>query len=548
MKKQLLLLGFAGFSLFSFAQKKQNIQADVIIYGGTSAAITAAVQVKRMGKSVVIVSPDVHLGGLSSGGLGFTDTGNKEVINGLAREFYHRVYLHYQDSSAWQWQKQSEYGNKGQGTAAIDGNERTMWIFEPHVAEQIFEDFVKENQLRVIRNEWLDRKKGVVKNNGGIVSIKTLSGNTYTGKMFIDATYEGDLLAAAGVQYHVGREANSVYNEQWNGVQVGVLHHGHHFKTPVSAYKEPGNPASGLLPLISAEAPGNRGDGDKRVQAYCFRMCLSANPANQTPFAKPQGYNPARYALLARVYATGWNETFNKFDPIPNKKTDNNNHGPVSTDYIGMNYDYPDASYERRKAIIKDHELYQKGLMYFLSNDSQVPEAVRTRMKGWGLAKDEFKDNGNWPHQLYIREARRMVGDYVMTEHEVMGDRAVPEPIGMGSYTLDSHNAQRYIKADGTVQNEGDISVEPKSPYQIAYHSILPKKQECNNLLVPVCVSSSHIAFGSMRMEPVFMILGQGAATAAVQAIEAGKAVQDLDYDTLRTRLVADHVVIEHKK
>jgi hypothetical protein len=213
-----------------------------------------------------------------------------------------------------------------------------------------------------------------------------------------------------------------------------------------------------------------------------------------------------------------------------------------------MNYDYPDASYERRNQIIKDHELYQKGLMYFLANDPQVPIAVRTRMKNYGLAKDEFKDNGNWPHQLYIREARRMIGDYVMTEHEVMGDREVPEPIGMGSYTLDSHNAQRYIKADGYVQNEGDISIDPKSPYQIAYRSIIPKKQECQNLLVPVCVSSSHIAFGSMRMEPVFMILGQGAATAAVQAIEAGTAVQDVNYNTLKTRLLADHMVIEHNK
>jgi hypothetical protein len=388
----------------------------------------------------------------------------------------------------------------------------------------------------------------VVKKEGKIVSIKTLSGKTYTGKMFIDATYEGDLMAAAGVQYHVGREANSIYNEKWNGVQVGILHHGHHFKTNISPYIVPGDPASGLLPLVSDKAPGNRGDGDQRLQAYCFRMCLSANPANQTAFPKPEGYDPSKYALLARVYKAGWNETFNKFDPIPNKKTDNNNHGPVSTDYIGMNYDYPDASYERRKQIIKDHEQYQKGLMYFLAHDPQVPAEVRARINTYGLAKDEFKDNGNWPHQLYIREARRMIGDYVMTEHEVMGDRAVPEPIGMGSYTLDSHNAQRYIKADGYVQNEGDISVEPASPYQIAYHSILPKKQQCQNLLVPVCVSSSHIAFGSMRMEPVFMILGQGAATAAVQAIEAGTAVQDINYNTLKTRLLADHMVIEYNK
>ncbi|MGB3851302.1 MAG: FAD-dependent oxidoreductase [Tunicatimonas sp.] len=539
----LIILCFVGTSPERGPTLK-NYQADIIVYGGTAAAVTAAVQAKKMGKSVIMVSPDEHLGGLSAGGLGFTDTGDKSVIGGLAREFYQRVYSHYQQAEAWPWQEQSEYGNTGQGTPAIDGDQRTQWIFEPHVAEQIFEDFVAENDIEVYRDEWLDREDGVTMSDGRIASIETLSGNVYAGTMFIDATYEGDLMAAAGVSYHVGREANSVYDEEWNGVQTGVLHHAHWFKNDTSPYKVPGDPNSGLLPLVSSEDPGKYGSGDNKIQAYCFRMCLSNHPDNRVPFAKPANYDPARYQLLARVYAQGWGETFNKFDPIPNRKTDTNNHGPVSTDYIGMNYDYPEASYEARKAIIKDHELYQKGLMYFIANDSSVPEAVRQEMQTWGLAKDEFTDNGHWPHQLYIREARRMIGEYVMTENDLLAKKETPDPVGMGSYTMDSHNVQRYVKPDGYVQNEGDIGVKVPKPYTIAYQSLTPQRDECQNLLVPVCASSSHIAFGSIRMEPVFMILGQSAATAAALALENNLAVQDLDYQRLKKRLVDDGQVL----
>ncbi|SEL74061.1 FAD-dependent oxidoreductase [Parapedobacter koreensis] len=522
-----------------------HAEADIIIYGGTASAITAAVQAKQLGKSVIVVSPDNHLGGLSSGGLGFTDTGDKSTIGGLARDFYHRVYLHYEDSAAWRWQQHSEYGNKGQGTPAIDGNARTMWIFEPHVAESVFESYVDENGLDVRRDEWLDRDSGVAVENGQIVSITTLSGTTYRGKMFIDATYEGDLMAAAGVSYHVGREANSVYDEQWNGIQTGVLHHKHWFASDISPYQVPGDSTSGLLYGVSTDPPGEYGQGDHRLQAYCFRMCLSNHPDNRVAFPKPDGYNPAHYELLARVFASGWRETFEKFDPIPNRKTDTNNHGPFSTDFIGMNYDYPEASYERRREIIKEHEDYQKGLMYFLANDPKVPEEVREEMAQWGLAKDEFTDNGNWPHQLYIREARRMVGQYVMTEHDTFSEREITDPIGMGSYTLDSHNAQRYIKPDGFVQNEGDIGVSTKKgPYRISYGSIIPKKGECANLLVPVCLSSSHIAFGSIRMEPVFMILGQSAALAASLAIDGDMAVQDVDYADLEKALLEQQQVL----
>src|SRR5262245_19882434 len=508
----------------------------------------AAVQAKKLGKSVVIVCPDKHLGGLSSGGLGWTDTGNKAVIGGLAREFYHRVWKHYDQPVAWKWQTREQYGNKGQGTPAIDGGQRTMWIFEPHVAEQVFEDFVKEHNIEVHRDEWLDRAAGVTKSGLRITAIKTLSGKQYAGRMFIDASYEGDLLAAAGIDYTVGREARSTYDEEHNGVQTGVLHHRHHFgvlKEKISPYWTPGDPASGVLPRINTQPPGQFGAADKRVQAYCYRMCLTDHPDNRVPFARPDGYDPKQYELLVRIFAAGWRETFDKFDPIPNRKTDTNNHGPFSTDNIGYSYDYPEASYERRREILREHHQYQQGWLYFIANDPRVPKEVQDDMRRWGLAKDEFTDDGNWPYQIYVREARRMIGSYVMTENELRKKRKTPDSVGMGSYTIDSHNVQRYITPEGYVQNEGDIGVPTGGPYVIAYGSLVPKRGQCDNLLVPVCLSSSHIAFGSIRMEPVFMILGQSAATAAALAIDSQQAVQDVPYAALRQRLLADGQVLE---
>jgi hypothetical protein len=417
------------------------------------------------------------------------------------------------------------------------------------VAEAVFEELVKEKSIPVFRGEFLDRQSGVSKLAERIVEIKMLSGRSFRGEMFIDATYEGDLMASAGVEYTVGRESTATYGEMWNGIQTGVLHHRHHFgavKTPISPYRTPGDPSSGLLPRISPDPPGEYGAGDHRVQAYCFRMCLTNDPRNRVPFAKPAGYDASQYELLVRILAAGWREGFQKFDPIPNHKTDTNNHGPFSTDNIGFNYDYPEASYERRREIIREHEVYQQGLMYFLANDPRVPEDVRQAYAQWGLAADEFKDNGHWPHQLYIREARRMLGQYVMTENELVGRRQTPQSIGMGSYTIDSHNVQRYVTPEGFVQNEGDIGVGTSGPYEIAFGSILPKKNECQNLLVPVCVSSSHIAYGSIRMEPVFMILGQSAATTAVLALEASSAVQDVAYESLRSQLLKDRQILDY--
>ena len=403
---------------------------------------------------------------------------------------------------------------------------------------------VAEHGIPVFRDEWLDRAHGVEKDGTRVVAIRTLGGKTYRGRMFIDATYEGDLMAAAGVSYTVGREPNAKYGETLNGVQTRRADK-HQFERPVDPYNVPGDPSSGLLPRIHAGPPGEDGAGDRRVQAYCFRMCLTDLPENRVPFAKPEGYDPRQYELLGRYLRAGWTGGFRGISHLPNRKTDTNNDGGFSTDNIGMSDDYPEASYERRRAIIKEHETYQKGLMYYLANDPGVPEQTREAWARWGLAGDEFPDNGHWPHQIYVREARRMVSDFVMTERHLRGTEPTPDSIGMGSYNMDSHNVQRYVDSDGHARNEGDIQVNPGGPYPISYRAIVPKAGECTNLLVPVCLSSSHIAYGSIRMEPVFLILGQSAATAASLAIGAGVPVQEVDRARLRERLRADGQVLD---
>lgn len=542
-------------------EKKNAVSRyDVVIYGGTCAAITGAVQVRRMGKSVAIVCPEKHLGGLTVSGLGYTDSGNKSVIGGLAREFYHRLWLYYDQEKNWEFQKKpGAKGMRGQSGHGIDNVTQTVWIFEPKAATKVFNDLLKENEIPVFKNEWLDRKNGVVVKDRRIVSITMESGKKFEAAMFLDATYEGDLMAAAGVSYHLGREANSLYGEIWNGNQIGTFHHRHWFAAKISPYLDPNDPSSGLLPYVDASAPGIKGAADSRIQAYCFRLCMTDHPKNRAPFVKPKNYDPKKYELLRRVLASGWREVFDKYDRIPNQKTDTNNHGPFSMDFIGMNYEYPEASYAQRAKIVKAHEDYQRGLLYFLQNDPGVPQDVREKMSAWGLAKDEFTDNQNWPWQIYVREARRMIGEYVVTEHDCFG--TTPDSskevfllmtkygsVGRGSYALDSHNVRRYVTPEGFVQNEGDIGVSPKKSYPVDYGAIVPKRTECANLLVPVCVSSSHIAFGSIRMEPVFMILGQSAATAACLAIDRKIPVQDLKYDILSARLLKDGQILEHPK
>lgn len=525
--------------------------SDIVIYGGSSAAVIAAVKVKDMGLVPVIVSPDKHIGGLSASGLGFTDSGNTAAIGGLAREFYHRIYLEYQKPESWRWQRMEEFKAGGQGTKAICHEDKTMWTFEPHVAERVFNKWLEEKGVAVRRGELLDRGGGVEKKDGRIVSIRTLSGNTYRGRYFIDATYEGDLMAAAGVPYRVGREDCSEFGEKWNGNQVGVLHHRHHFRDwNISAYKIPNDPSSGRCAEIDTSAPGVRGKGDRLVQAYCYRLCMTDDPRNRIPFSKPEGYDPARYELLSRVYAHGYGETFWNFSRIANYKTDTNNHGPMGADYIGGSHEWPEAGYARRAEIAKAHRDYQMGLYYFIANDPSVPEEIRLRMSKWGLAKDEFIDNGGWPYSIYVREGRRMVGEYVMTEHDCLGEPRHPAqgrsygPVGMGSYALDSHNVRRYVTPEGYVQNEGDIGVHPKRPYGIDYGSLVPRREDCRNLLVPVALSATHTAFGSIRMEPVFMLLGESAATASAIAAKDGRAVQDVPYADISARLKADGQVL----
>ncbi len=522
---------------------------DIVVYGGTSAAVIAAVQAKKLGKTVIVVSPDKHLGGLSSGGLGWTDSGDKSVIGGLSRDFYHRVWLEYQKPEAWRQEAKEKFGNKGQGTVAMDANERTMWIFEPSVAEKAFEGYVKDFGLTVERDEWLDRAHGVEKKDGRIVAITTLSHRRFAGRAFIDATYEGDLMAAAGVSYTVGREPNAAFDETLNGIQLAHAK-SHQFTGKIDPYVVEGDPKSGLLPRIQdIPVGGPDGAGDRKIQAYNFRMCLTKAEGNRVPFPKPPGYDPKQYALLARTLHQGSAHVFGKFDLIPNAKTDTNNHGPFSTDNIGMNWDYPDASYERRREIVAEHRLYQQGYLYFLANDPSVPAKVRTAFAEWGLAKDEFTDNGNWPHQIYVREARRMTADVVVNENHLKRKIPTPRSVGMGSYNMDSHNVQRIVvkDADGKayVRNEGDVQVNPGRPYPIDYGALVPKKAECTNLIVPVCVSCTHIAYGSIRMEPVFMILGQSAATAAGLALDRGVAVQDVPYAELSARLLADGQILD---
>jgi len=523
---------------------------DVVIYGGTSAGIAAAVQVKRMGRSVVVIEPTTRIGGLTTGGLGETDIGNKIVIGGISREFYQRVRKHYHEPSHWKWQAPDQYQSGGH--SRTEKGEDTMWTFEPSVALSIMEDLVREHEIPVHYKERLDRNAleagkqrvaGVTMEGARIVSIRMESGKTYRARVFIDATYEGDLLAGAGVQYTVGRESNETYGETISGVQTRHATH-HQFRPGVDPYVTPGDPESGLLPGIDPDGPGNEGEADRRVQAYCFRMCLTDHPENRIPFTKPASYDALDYELLLRNFEAGAKTLPWSYSAMPNRKTDINNNRGFSTDFIGQNYEYPEASYTEREKILQRHRSYQQGFMWTLANHPRVPESMRQEISRWGACRDEFEREDGWQQQLYIREARRMIGDYVMTQHHCQGHVEADRPIGLAAYTMDSHNVQRHVDKDGFVKNEGDVQIGGFSPYPIDYGSIVPKQQECDNLLAPICISASHMAFGSIRMEPVFMVLGQSAATAAVQSIESDKPVQEIDYRKLRELLHKDRQVL----
>ncbi len=514
---------------------------DIVIYGGTSSGVAASIQASRMGKSVALIEPTKFLGGLTTGGLGATDIGNKQAIGGIAREFYQRVFKHYADPSHWTHQIREDYFAKNHH--GNSGSEDTMWTFEPHVATQVFDEMLQESKVQVVLGERLDLKNGVKKDGARITEIVMESGRSFAAKMFIDASYEGDLMAKAGVSYHVGREANAEFNETINGIQTKGAK-SHQFIKNVDPYLIPGDPKSGTIFGVPATSPGTDYEGDKRIQAYNYRMCTTDVPENRLDWKKPANYDEKMFELALRNIEAGdmriqWNPVW-----MPNRKTDTNNNFAVSSDFIGMNYDYPDADYATRDKIVQAHKDWQMGLYWTYAHHPRVPEKIRAAYQKLGLAKDEFPDNDHWPRQLYVREARRMVSAYVMTEHNCLGKIIAEDSIGMGAYNMDSHHTQRYINAEGFVRNEGDIQTRTR-PYPISYRSIVPKTSESTNLLVPVCLSATHIAYGSIRMEPVFMVLGQSAATAAILAIDQNASVQSIDYAKLRTKLHEDQQVLD---
>ncbi|WP_339922111.1 FAD-dependent oxidoreductase [uncultured Cyclobacterium sp.] len=570
MKQTFTAVLFLFTFWFTYSAQAQNSSYDLVVYGGTSGGVAAAIQISRMGKSVLLIEPSNHLGGLTTGGLGATDIGNKNVIGGISKEFYQNVKAYYDDPEKWKYEDRSDYLSRPDQTRSNEG-EDAMWTFEPSVAMKVYEKMLADEDIKVIIGKRLNRESGVKSKNNKITSITMESGETYTGKMFMDATYEGDLMAASGVSYTTGREANSQYGETLNGVQANfynltlkgnvsrnAIHH--NFVPGVDPYVVKGDPSSGLLPFIIEGGPGLDGTADKGIQAYCYRMTLTNEPENRIPFEKPAKYNELEYELLFRNYeaANGPIEKMYHYGdplvpwintPMPNKKTDTNNQKGFSTDFIGQNFDYPEASYAEREAFSKKQLEYQQGLMWTLAYHPRIPKKVRDVVSQWGMPKDEFTDRNGWTPQLYVREARRMVSDYVVTQADCEGlVPQVEDGVGMGSYGMDSHMVQRYVDHNGYVQNEGNFEARGLSAYPISYRSIVPKKGEKENLLVPVCISATHVAFGSARMEPVFMVLGQSAATAASLAIDHQVAVQDLDYDLLVEVLLKDNQILEYAK
>jgi len=488
---------------------------DVVVYGGTSAGVIAAYTAKQMGKSVLLIEPGTRVGGLTTGGLGYTDIGNKYAVNGLSLNFYRKVGEHY---------------------GAFE-----QWIFEPHVAENIFLFYLKKANVQVLYSYRLISvgKAGLKIRTITLENALTPSKSTYKvikGKQFIDCSYEGDLMAKAGVSYVVGREDNKQYSETYNGSQFREKHQ---FPDSISPYKIPGNPASGLLWGISNNKLLPDGAGNKMVQTYNIRVCLTKNPKNRIPITMPDDYRPERYELLIRLIEKKSFKNIRDFmtvSEMPNEKTDINNNGPFSTDMIGMNWNYPEAGYTERSAIFKAHENYTKGLFYFVGHDPRIPLEIRTQMLQYGYPKDEFLTTGHFTSQMYVREARRMVGEYVMTQANCQGKEVVNDGIGMAAYTMDSHNAERIV-VNGMVKNEGDVQIGGFAPYPISYRSLVPKATECSNLLVPVCLSASHIAYGSIRMEPVFMMLAQSAAVAACIAIDNNTGVQQVRVQKIQSVL-----------
>jgi hypothetical protein len=514
---------------------------DVVIYGGNAAGAVAAVQVSRMGGTVVLLEPSPAIGGLTTGGLGATDVGDKRAVGGVAHEFYRRIYDYYEEPAAWRSETRAAYVPRH--PLNISDSMRLHWFFEPHVATRILNEFLSAAKVPVHLNARLDRTRGVRKENGRITAITLLDGRVFRGRTFIDATYEGDLMAAAGVSYAIGREPNSRYAETLNGIRFVS----EQSTAGIDPFVRPGDPSSGLLPRVDARAPGKEGDGHEGVQAYNFRVCLTDVPENRVPFVKPARYDPLNYELLLRSI-TGRNITpgpqLFTLSPMPNRKTDTNNRNLFSTDYVGRSHRWAEASYEERDLLWQEHKDYTQGFFWFLENDPRVPENVRRETSRWGLAKDEFTATDHWPFQLYVREARRLVGEAVVTEHDCRRKNVTTDPVALASYAMDSHAVGMFVDEQRRLRIEGAF-LETIGAFPISYRALLPKRTECTNLIVPVCLSASHVAYGSVRMEPVFMMLGQAAATAAMLAQQRDLTLHTLPYATLRARLLADGQVLE---
>jgi hypothetical protein len=505
---------------------------DIVVYGDSSGAVTAAIDAKRRGLSVILVNPTSFPGGMSASGLGATDfLGRQNTFGGIAGEFY-------------------------QGVARAYGK-NFVRSFEPSVGHKVFQMMLADAKVEVVYRELLDREKGVKMSGKRIESITTLSGKTYRGKMFIDATYVGDLMAAAGVTYTVGREPETQYGETIAGVRRGDtnprVHYTQkdkdHFIKDVDPYVKQGEPGSGLLPYIVKNDGLTNGQGDKKIQAYNYRVCLTTDPALRVSIEKPEDYKEIDHELLLRNFEAGDMRMPALIEPLEGKgsKVDWNNMHAVGSDHPGANYEYPEASYERRLEIEKQHKSYILGFLWTMANHPRVPEVIRKKSAAYGLPKDEFTDNGNWPWMIYIREARRMVGDYVMTQHDCEGKKSATDPVALGSFGMDSHCVQHFVSAKGTVQNEGVIWRVPPKPYGISYRSVIPKIGECENLFSPICLSTSHVAHGSIRMEPVFMALSQSCSIAASLAIEKNIPVQQVKYAELKQRLLDAKQVVEFK-
>ncbi len=498
---------------------------DLLVYGGTASGVMTAYSAAREGLRVVLLEPGAHLGGMVTGGLSCTDLGHYSIIGGYVRDFYLKAASYY-------------------GVRDLDRMEN--WYSEPHVSEGIFRDMLKDAGVTVFFHQRLRELSGVILEDRRIVSITTEDGKLRTAKIFADCTYEGDLMAKARVSYTWGREAASEYGEDIAGVRANTPKN--QFRWPVSAYDKHHR----LLPEIDPGPLAAPGLGDKKTEAYNFRLILTNNPDNRLPFPRPKGYDRSRFALLERYMneyqahlgsGPGIKDLCN-FVVIPNHKADFNNQNGFGSDYIGRNWKYPEASYSERQAIWKDHLTYTQCFYYFISHDTKLPAGLRAEISQWGLAKDEFADTDHWPHQLYVREARRMVGDYVMRQSDLVSERTKSDSIGMGSYNIDSHNTQRVAMPDGNVLNEGDVQF-PVEPYEISYRSITPKRTEAENLLVTVCLSATHVAYCSIRMEPQYMILGQAAGTAASLAVNSRRPVQDISIQELQRKL-REHGAVLH--